>query len=717
MRFRIFLCLLVGLPAIGWSVPLRGVITDPTGEPVPFVSVYVENTTYGVAANAKGEYYLELDPGTHRVVFQMLGFATQTQVVEMGTSLQRLNVVLQLQELELAEVTIYSSGRDPAYAIIEQAMERRKGYLQGLEGFTRTTYTKATSEVAPVKGIRSDTTLEEEGIRRMNFVESFSTTHFERPDRYKEIKTAYRDLSEKSQVTTNVSFNFNGGGPRRVGSINPYLFYLTAADANFNFYQNSLTISSLGDLPYPSPIGVGALLVYKYELEATFTEEGKIIHKIRVIPRNKEGAAFSGHIFIEDKTWAISAVDLEINPSTLRFFRYFRVLQQYSLGPDSVYVPEREEFFYHALDGRTLVMSNTVALHTEYQINPDFPPRFFNNELRRIEEDAIDKDSSYWAQARPISLKVEEQTYVSSQDSARQWMESDEYKRQQDSAYNHTGWLDILFSGFGRKNSFTGWEWQMAGLVFQARPLMVGGYHQAISGRFSKEWTRANRLSVSGEINYGFRNQDVRGGLEVTYRYLPKKFGELYVEGGDKYTLINSYDALENILSRSNYISQTYGGVGHRMEFFNGFYTDFKLFYELQKPITGLELAPWSQELFGEQNLPEDFEPYRQLLFEAKITYTPGQQYYLDPYRKVILGSKYPTFNLHYRKGVPNIFGSNINFDFLELSATQELKLKQLGVMRYNVFAGRFLNDKSVRFIEHKWFRGSDRYFLSQPLL
>ncbi|HAA15187.1 MAG TPA: hypothetical protein DCE41_27225 [Cytophagales bacterium] len=153
------------------------------------------------------------------------------------------------------------------------------------------------------------------------------------------------------------------------------------------------------------------------------------------------------------------------------------------------------------------------------------------------------------------------------------------------------------------------------------------------------------------------------------------------------------------------------------MEFFNGFYTDFKLFYELQKPIVGLELAPWSQELFGEQNLPEDFDPYRQLLFEAQITYTPGQQYYLEPYRKVILGSKYPTFKLHYRKGIPQIFGSNIDFDFLELSATQELKLKQLGVMRYNVFAGRFLNDNSVRFIEHKWFRGSDRYFLSQPLL
>ncbi|HAA21941.1 MAG TPA: hypothetical protein DCP28_25440, partial [Cytophagales bacterium] len=155
VRFRIFLYLLVGLPTLGWSAPLRGVITDPTGEPIPFVSVYVENTTYGVAANAKGEYYLELEPGTHRVVFQMLGFATQTLTVEMGTSLQRINVVLELQQLELAEVTIYSSGRDPAYAIIEQAQEARKQYLQQFEAYTRTTYTKATSEVAPVKGIRS----------------------------------------------------------------------------------------------------------------------------------------------------------------------------------------------------------------------------------------------------------------------------------------------------------------------------------------------------------------------------------------------------------------------------------------------------------------------------------------------------------------------------------------------------------------------------------
>ena len=699
------------------TTSVRGTIVDEYGEPVPFVSVYVENTTYGVAANARGQYYLELEPGTHRLVFQMLGYAKEVVELKVGTEPLRYSVTLTSQQLELAEVTILSSGRDPAYAIIESAMEVRRDYLRQYEGWTRNTYTKATSESVPVKGLFSDTLGGGSLRERMNFVESYGTTHFQRPDRYKEIKSAYRDLSEKSQLTVQVTMDFSGNGPRRTGAMNPYLFYLNASDADFNFYQSSLTLSSLSDLPYLSPIGVGAMLSYRYELEATFQEEGQYVHKIKVTPRNEEGALFSGYIFILDKSWAISAVDLELNDGALRFFRYFRVIQQYETVNDSIYVPKREEFVYHALDGRKLIMSNTLALHTDYEINPDFPPRFFNNELSRIEDEAIDKDSLFWAELRPVTLKIEEQLYVSEQDSIRQWYESDEYKRQQDSAANRTGIIDILFTGFGRKNSFTGFSWQINGLVFQARPLMVGGYHQALSGSFTKEWTKANRLRVAGEVNYGFRNQDVRGELEVGYRYLPKKFGEIYLEGGDKYTMINSYDALENILSRSNYIAQTFVGGGHKMELFNGFYTDFKLYWEIQKPITGLELAPWSQELFGEQNIPQDFEPYTQLQFEAAITYTPGQEYYTDPYRKVILGSKYPTFKLHYRKGIPAVFGSQVDFDFLELSVHQELKLKQLGTMQYQAFAGRFLNATSVRFIEHKWFRGSDRYFLSQPLL
>ena len=713
-----FLLFLFSLAAFHCAaVPLRGTVTDPSGEALPFVSIYLENSTYGVASNARGQYTMELEPGTHRVVFQMLGYAKQVLEVTIGNTPITRNVVLEPEDVELAGVTVYASGKDPAYGIIEEAMAVRKKYLDQLEGYSRQTYVKATSESEASRNPLIDTATGAPVRERMNFVESYSTVYYSHPDKQREVKTAYRDLSEKSQVVVQVSFNFDDGTPRQTGQMNPYLYYLNASDGNFNFYQNRLDLDALGDLPYLSPIANGAMVAYKYELEETFQENGRTIFKIRVIPRLREGALFEGHIFIEDKTWAISAIDLEVVPGSMRFFRYFRVIQQYEVVQDSLYLPVREEFFYHALDGMKLVISNTIALHSDYEINPDFPKNFFSNELRRVEDDAYDKDSAFWAELRPVTLKVEEQNYVSKQDSIRLHHNSPEYKREQDSLYNHMDWLDILVGGFGRQNSFKGTRWYSEGLLFQARPLMVGGYHQALSGSFSKTWSRAHRLSVRGEVNYGFRNQDVKGFLNLGFQYLPKKFGEIYVEGGDNYTMINSFDALENVLSRSNYINQTSFGVGHKMEFFNGFFADLKMFYEFQRPITGLELAPWSQELFGEANLPEDFDPYRQLLFEARVSYTPGQEYYLEPYRKVNLGSTWPTFKLHYRKGIPTIFGSQVNFDFLELSATQQIELKAFGTTRYNVFAGRFLNDRSVRFIEHKWFRGSDRFLLSQPLL
>lgn len=712
--FRLTLFFTLAIVFTSQAVPLRGTVRDEHGEALPYVSIYLENTTYGVASNAKGDYNIELEPGKHRLVFRMLGFDTRVIEITMGSVPQRVDVVLSSTELELAGVTILSSGRDPAYAIIEEAQAVRKQYLNSLNGYSRDTYVKATSETLPLRWNRVDTAGQDSTRERMNFVESIGTTYYQRPGRYKEIKSAYRDLSEKSQITISLSFELEG--PRQTGTINPYLFYLNAPDADFNFYENSLDIATLGDLPYQSPIGVGAMLAYRYTLEATFKEDDKYIHKILVEPKNKEGAAFKGHIFIVDKTWAISAVDLEINPGALRFFRYFKIFQQYKEAAPGVFVPTREEFFYHARDGQKLVMSNTLALHSEYEVNPDFPRRFFNNELRRIEDDAMEKDSAFWEEVRPITLKVEEQEYVSEQDSIQQYYTSDEYKLRQDSIYNSFSLLKLAITGFGHQNSFTGWQWNLNGLLMEMRPLMPGGYHHAISGGVQKEFRRGYRVGINGSVNYGPRNNDITGRLELRYRYLPKKLGEWYIGVGDNYSLLNNLASAENLLSRSNYISQTFVRVGHEMEFFNGFFADFQLYFENQKPITGLELAPWSEKLFGELNLPQDFDPYEQFIFEAKISYTPGMKYYIEPYKKVNIGSDFPTFNLHYRKGIPGILGSEIDFDFLELSVDHRLDLKFLGSLHYKGYAGRFLNDKSLRFIEHKWFQGTFPGLLITPL-
>ena len=62
------------LPVYCFSNHISGVISNQNGEPLPFASVYIKNTTYGVSSNAFGEYFIELKPGKYTIVYSYIGF-------------------------------------------------------------------------------------------------------------------------------------------------------------------------------------------------------------------------------------------------------------------------------------------------------------------------------------------------------------------------------------------------------------------------------------------------------------------------------------------------------------------------------------------------------------------------------------------------------------------------------------------------------------------
>lgn len=50
------------------------VVDDETGEPVPFSSIFLTNTTLGVSADAEGNFSLDIPSGNYEVVIRMLGY-------------------------------------------------------------------------------------------------------------------------------------------------------------------------------------------------------------------------------------------------------------------------------------------------------------------------------------------------------------------------------------------------------------------------------------------------------------------------------------------------------------------------------------------------------------------------------------------------------------------------------------------------------------------
>jgi len=89
----------------------------------------------------------------------------------------------------------------------------------------------------------------------------------------------------------------------------------------------------------------------------------------------------------------------------------------------------------------------------------------------------------------------------------------------------------------------------------------------------------------------------------------------------------------------------------------------------------------------------------------VNISYTPEYFYRIyDNTEKWYSHSRFPTFKLAYKKGINNLFDSDVNFDQLEISVQQNKYIRRLGSLFYKATAGSFLNSSKVYFADYKHF-------------
>ena len=742
--FFLAFLLLVGIQLLAQQVV--GTITDTKGAPLAFASIYVKNTSLGVSTDVKGRYVFDFDVGEYVLVYSYLGYkSVEKKISILADSVLRLDLILLEDPTELGEVQVVANTKGLGKSIMAKARQNRKKYLQQLKTFKCETYSKATLDRKLIKPSKSDTLLLVEQAEKLTkkkkkklddrkktidknrnayfakdnlqLLETVSELYFKSPSTFKEIIVANHDYSNKFQSNITVSI-YSGQGevaPRQWQSSNPYLIY-KVTDPDFNFYQNSISFPSICSQPILSPLAINAGLNYRFDYAGAFVENGRKTFKIKVLPRFKSGALFHGFIFIEDTTFAIKSVDLSINRPAMFGAKDFNIHQNYEWIDDKYSLPVRREIIYTIKEGKNHFIGNVSVRHKDYQINPTLPKRFFNNQVKSYAVDAFEKDSMFWVKTRPVKFKAEELLFMQASDSIRLHHESPAYKREQDSIFNHIGIWDVVLNGFGHKNSFSGMSYWFSPLIDQIRPLGIGGYRHALGGGFRKEFSNNQILHFSGDIDYGFSNKDLKGNAGIGYTFIPKKFMRTFVRFGDYYDQINNYESVESIFSRANYVRTKTFSIEQRLELINGLFGELTLKYAEQIPISGLNLAQWSKDLFGEQNTPKEFKEYKKSEIKLRFQYRPFQKYYFYHNKKVIIGSDWPEFFLEYRKGLKGVLGSEVDYDFIELGVQDYRNIGRLGYANWAVKAGSFINHRDLRFLEHKFFRGSDINLFSNPV-
>lgn len=693
------------------------VLSKENKEPLPYASVYVMNSSIGTYCDEDGQFEVKAESKQFILAVSLIGFENQ----KIGIDTRKdtfITILLEESLLELNEAVVEGKKENVGKSIMRKVIANKSQVLSKEMLYSADSYYRTSMEKWIEKN-KKDTVEIEEGFQPVYLNENFARQHYSGKNTKREIKAELKNTGDDALDRGGrmaVDFDFRGNNLNV--RYNPLEYFRNPLDANIDLYENKINNASLSDLPISSPLSDNAFLSYQYKLTDIQEVEGDSIYTIQVEPIFKQAPLFSGQLKIRKQGYLLKAADLAIRSNALTLAKDFELKINYEALTPNHWRPTERIIRYQSKYSNSLYQIETIVRESNFDFQPEFGQKFFNNEVIVYEMEALEKDTSIWQNLRPNDLKlnINQQKFVSEQDSIWRYQQSPEYYRIQDSIFNHNGILDFLFNGVGWTKRAKGITLSFNPLIASIQPFGVGGWRTQLGGEIEKKFLNtANVLDIDYEIDYGLLNEDWKGEVEVGYLYLPKRFARAYVRGGDTYELITFNTSLQALLSRSNFVRNVGFGAGHSFEVSNGIYLTTEFDYADQRPIAGLELADWTNEVFGELNEPVEFERYRGLFLNFELLFKFNQQYITRGNEKIILGTRFPTLKVKYRKGVPNIGQSEVNFDQLEIEAYHRLNSK-IGSSNWNVQAGGFINQKNLRLLEYRFFRGSTPGFFVDPL-
>ena len=769
--YLLLLTPVIPLPAFGQV--LKGRVQDDKKIGISYASVYIKEVKQGIAANENGEFELKLPPGKYTIVVQSLGYDGQTIEVQLP---QSAPIVISLSEkaYELPTVYLLGTGEDPAYVIMRKAIGMAPYYRNVVSSYRADVYLKTNIKVEHIKGMaalmmkKADRNI----LAGTSFLhESINEITYTAPDQYQQkIKSA---LNATSTDLASLGFNEND-------------FYNEMA--RFNIYGTSPSL----------PLAPVAFSNYKFVYEGDKEVDGKLINKIKVVPRRKSNDLLSGYLYIVDQAWNVYSVDLvqETNFGSTRIQQNYDEVERNIFLPSSYNIEIKINAFGIKGNGALIgsikyKMINTnkhllrQAVPIEKTVASAVPPatdkkeklqqeanniaskdHVNNADMRRLvklekqitaisekerliaegkektleipaERYSITKDSAmvhndtaYFQLTRPIPLVNEELITYHKYDSVVRVNPRDSTGKPLN-LNNKRGWANMVFLGSERyfKDSLS---LEFSGLFspFNLNFNPVDGLIYGLSGTLQKQYKKGHRWWLGANIDWAFSRQIALWDVSFRHLYLPNRRAWWRIEGGQQ-----SKDfAGDNGVGRINMWSSLYFRVNYAMLYHDNY---LRLSHSIDIA-NGLELftaLQWSdrQELSNSSdfsffysnsrdyrpNVPRNadvvFNPEltadnRAALLNLQLNYTPEYYYRKRGERKVMAYSHYPTFSLLWIKGIPNMFESVSDFDFLRFKISQTIRYGYFSRFSYAASAGKYFNTNRLSFADYRHFYGNEAF-------
>ena len=418
-----------------------------------------------------------------------------------------------------------------------------------------------------------------------------------------------------------------------------------------------------------------------------------------------------------DSSWVVLHTKLMLPKYHLAEYDFFGIEQKYEWVNDKAWMITQQQFTYTGASEKRKASGRTVVTYKDFELNKEFDKKHFGTEISMAAQKAYEQDSSFWKANRAEPLTEKELRFIHFRDSVYRATHAKAYLDSMDKVTNKITWQNLLFKGQNFNDHEKQRRWYLPA-VPSLYAISFGGARLEYGFDYVKGFPSKKSIWLSADASYGFRNKDINGSVDFRKLYNPFNRGIYTVSLSKEFEYIFSGDAWINMLKRSNlYLKQSFG-LGHELEITNGLFLHANFDLAFRSSVSHYKTNDKVDSLFGnilDNNQPLAFPSYNAAYGQLRLEYTPRQRYIREPKEKVILGSAWPTFYVQWKKGLPGILDSKVDFDYLEFGIRQSAKLGVMGISSYTIRSGSFINTKDLRLVDYKYQRRGDPILLLNP--
>lgn len=677
-----------------WSQTLKGRILDSsTNEAIPFTNVIWMQSGIGTLADQNGEFIINIPLEEDSLLISSVGYSdvrfSKAQAISKST------FALQSESVDIDDVEITVSKRkkrnrkiDPAYLLHKKIIANRdKNDLKRSPGYSCDVYNKIEVDLNNVDSSTKNDLL----FKPIAFVfkdidssslpkafvpifmsEAYSNYFYKsKPTREKDIIVASQNTGLKIQSLAQFTGN---------------------AYTDFNIYKEYINLLQKS---FVSPLADQAWISYNFYLMDSTISGDTTYYRLDFFPRRKHDLTFKGFMYVNNKTYGVNSIHLEMaENANVNFLKWMAIDQEYGMV-DSTWCLKKETTF---MDVNPLnkaygfyIRKTTNWLNYDLDLT-DQNIQFNNADLITVQDSAYEKGKQILQELRPTKLSNEETHTFEKMDSAMNTRYVKIIKNLTQMMY--TGYYPLKYWEYGPYYTTYSWnnlEGQRVRVGMQTTPSLF------------------KTTQFKGHYAYGFgdKKSKFRAGIKQFYG-LKKQWRYFELSYLNDYKILS---ASENAFQEDNILAaltrKTDPKFTHTKrlqlewfhEWYNGINNSIKLKTEEYKPIGLLTYLTPSGDPIDKINV-------NSITIAGGIAYQ--EKFVNYGFRRLSLNTRKPKFSYAYTRGL-EIDGVGYNFHSGRIEMTDRYYLGFLGYTEAVIFASKIWGDLPYPLLLNH--QGNDSYY------